>query len=166
MTASIYIALPLMLVLAILQAAVLPGITLLGPAPQLPFLVAMSWGLLRGIEQGVFWAFVGGIAVGLLSVAPLGLTSLAYMAGVGGALLLLRFLPQRRLGVSILLTAIASVIYLIVYFIGLRLFGRGGSGDLFFELLPLVLIHAILIVPIYLIMSAIERALRPRRVEL
>lgn len=166
MTTSIYVAIPVMLVLALIQTAVLPDLPILGLMPQLPFLVALAWGLLRTAEEGVVWAFVAGISVGLFSLAPLGLTALAYMGGVGLSLLLLRWLPPRRLSIAILLTAVGSAIYLTIYFIGLRLFGFGGSGGVAYELLPLILLHAVLIVPIYLLMAAILRALRPKRVEL
>ena len=64
-----------------------------------------------------------------------------------------------------LMAALGTVIYLTVYAVGLRIFGFGiGLGGLA-ELLPLIGFHAILILPIYLIVDSILRTFRPRRVE-
>ena len=50
MAVNFYVAIPLMAVLAILQTAVLPRFPIAGLEPQLVFLVALAWGLLRGLE--------------------------------------------------------------------------------------------------------------------
>ena len=63
---SIYFAIPLMLLLAVVQTAVLPKFTILGASPQLPFLVALTWGLLHSREEGMIWAFVAGLVHGYL----------------------------------------------------------------------------------------------------
>jgi rod shape-determining protein MreD len=166
MSNSVYFAIPIMIVLAVLQAAVWPAFPVFGLVPQLPFLVALGWGLVRGPEEGLVWAFVAGIAVGLLSLAPLGLSALAYMAAIGAALALQAVLPPHRLVVAVGLAVLATLIYLVVYFVGLRLFGFGTTLDVAVGLVPLALLHAVLIVPIFVVAGAINRALQPRRVEL
>jgi len=161
----IFIAVPLMAVLAILHTSVLAQIPVLGAAPQLLFLVALAWGIVRGMEEGLAWAFVAGVFTDLFSLAPLGISSLAFMAGVAGPLMIRRALPPHRLLVAMFLAALGTVIYLTVYAVGLRIFGFGiGLGGLA-ELLPLIGFHAILILPIYLIVNSILRTFRPRRVE-
>ena len=84
MAVNFYAAIPLMAVLAVLQTAVLPRFPIAGLEPQLVFLVALAWGLLRGLEEGLVWAFIAGIWADLFSLTPLGLSSLAFMAGVQG----------------------------------------------------------------------------------
>lgn len=161
----IFIAVPLMAVLAILHTSVLAQIPVLGAAPQLLFLVALAWGIVRGMEEGLAWAFVAGVFTDLFSLAPLGISSLAFMAGVAGPLMIRHALPPHRLLVAMFLAALGTVIYLTVYAVGLRIFGFGiGLGGLA-ELLPLIGFHAILILPIYLIVDSILRTFRPRRVE-
>lgn len=166
MSNSIYIALPLMALLAILQSAVLPRMPVFGLVPQLLFLLALAWGLLRGLEQGLIWAFIAGIFVDLLSITPLGLSSLAYMLAIGPAILLLRVLPPHRILMASLLAMLATVIYLLVYFVALRFFGFSMSLDTLLEMLPVALLHGILIVPIYVLMQAAIKMVQPRRVEL
>ena len=155
-----------MALLAIVQSAILPRIPVFGVVPQVLFLMALAWGLLRGLEQGMVWAFIAGIFVDLFSITPLGLSSLAYMLAVGAAVLLQRVLPPRRLIMTVLLAMLATIIYLLVYFVALRLFGFGMSIDTFLEMLPVALLHGILILPVYLLMQATIKQLQPRRVEL
>lgn len=166
MSNSIYIALPLMALLSIVQSAVLPRVPVFGLVPQILFLLALAWGLLRGLEQGLVWAFIAGIFVDLFSITPLGLTSLAYMLGIGAVILLQRILPPHRLLMAALLSMLATVIYLLVYFVTLRFFGFGMSIDTLLETLPVAVLHGILILPIYVLMQAIIKQLQPRRVEL
>jgi len=161
----IFVAVLLMAVLTVLHTSVLAQIPVLGVAPQLLFLVALAWGIVRGVEEGLVWAFVAGIFTDLFSLAPLGISSLAFMAGVAGPLMIQRALPPHRLLVAMFLAALGTVIYLTVYAVGLRVFGFGiGLGGLA-ELLPLIGIHTILILPIYLIVDSILRTFHPRRVE-
>lgn len=166
MTNSIYVAIPLMGLLAILQTAVLPRIPILGVVPQLLFLVALAWGLSRGLEQGLLWAFIAGLWVDLFSLSPLGLTALAYMVAIGAAVLLQELLPPNRLLIASGMAVLGTLIYLFIYFLTLRLFGLGMSLQVLLETLPVVVLHGILILPIYAAVQAILRALRPKRVEL
>ncbi|MCA9866980.1 MAG: rod shape-determining protein MreD [Anaerolineae bacterium] len=161
----VYVALPVMAMLAILQSSVLSRFPVLGVVPQLLFLVALVWGIARGIEEGLIWAFIAGLFADLFSIAPLGVSSLAFMAGVGGPLLLQRALPPRRLPVAMFMAMLGTLVYLAVYAVALRLFGFGASLSGLTELLPLLAVHAVLILPIYLLMDSMLRALRPRRVE-
>ena len=66
MSSTIYLAIPVMLVLAVVQTAVLPRFPIFGLVPLLPFLVALAWGLLRGMNEGIVWAFVGGLLPGFV----------------------------------------------------------------------------------------------------
>ena len=82
MRATVYVAIPLMLLLAVLQTAVLPRFPILGLTPLLPLLVVISWTLLHGLEEGLVWGFTAGLAMDLFSIGPLGATALAYMTAV------------------------------------------------------------------------------------
>ena len=149
MAVNFYAAIPLMAVLAIIQTAILPRFPIAGVEPQLLFLVALAWGLLRGLDEGLVWAFIAGIWVDLFSLTPVGLSSLAFMAGVAAPILLQPMLPPRRLPVTALLAALGTLIYLLLYVIALGLLGHGLSAVGLAGLLPIVLLHAILVLPIY-----------------
>lgn len=161
----IYIAIPIMALLGIIESSVLSRFPVVGAVPQFMFLVALAWGMERGIEEGLVWAFIAGLIADLFSLAPLGVSALAFMAGVAGPLLLRRILPPRRLLVAMLLAALGTMIYLLVYAIVLRPFGFGISFGGLVELLPLIALHVVLIVPVYLATSVLLRVSKPRRVE-
>lgn len=165
MAVNFYVAIPLMAVLAVLQTAVLPRFPIAGLEPQLVFLVALAWGLLRGLEEGLVWAFIAGLWLDLFSITPLGLSSLAFMAAVAGPVLLQGVLPPRRLPVAALMAALGTLVYLLFYAVALGLLGHGLSAAGWAGLLPIALLHAVLILPIYLLLQTIVRVTRPRRVE-
>jgi rod shape-determining protein MreD len=74
-----YLTIAGLIVLAILQSTVMPRITVLGVHPDLVLLVVTSWSLLRGAQEGMLWALVGGIAVDLFSGAPFGVITLSLL---------------------------------------------------------------------------------------
>ena len=121
MSSSIYIALPLMALLAIFQANLLPHFPILGVVPQLFFLVALAWGMLHGLLEGLVWAFVAGMLVDLFSATPLGVTALASMAAVTVAILIKGVLPENRIVVPALGAALATLVFWLIYSTLLRL---------------------------------------------
>jgi len=166
MTNSIFAAIPLMLFLAVVQTAVLPFFPLFGLSPQLPFLVALAWALLRGMEEGIIWAFIGGLFIDLFSVTPLGVSSFSFMAGIAAVLWIQQAIPTSRFLLPVLLAVLSTVVSLLVYFIILRtlniVIGFAGLPTT----LPLALFHALLILPVYWFAFAIDRRMRPRIVQL
>jgi rod shape-determining protein MreD len=70
------------LVAALLQGTVVPFIAIAGLRPNLVVLVAACWSVAAGAREGVWWAFVGGVAADLLSGGPLGAQALAALVPV------------------------------------------------------------------------------------
>lgn len=71
-------------------------------------LVVLAWTVVRGVDEGLVWGFIGGLIVDLLSSGPLGTTALALSA----AALLAGQTWGKRLGsqvVRLLLLALLSV---------------------------------------------------------
>ncbi|HSG16405.1 MAG TPA: rod shape-determining protein MreD [Anaerolineae bacterium] len=121
MSAGLYLAIPLVALLAIIQATVLPAFPVLGVAPGLWLVMVVAWGLLRGMREGLFLAFVGGIFVDLISAAPLGVTSLSLMLSVALVTFLQRYLPKGPVLIPALLTALATIVFWLIYLLLLRL---------------------------------------------
>lgn len=121
MSSTIYLILPLAVLLVILQSAVLPHFPLFGAVPQLFLLVTLAWGLLHGLQKGILWAFVVGIFIDLFSAGPMGLTSLALMAAVAVALLIQRSFPGSRIIMPVLLALVATLVFWFVYLLLLRI---------------------------------------------
>ncbi len=166
MPTSVFVAIPLMIVLTVLQTAVLPRFPVLGYVPQLSFLVAVSWGLISGMEQGVIWAFIAGICQDLFTVAPVGGSAITYMAAVLLVTAVVRVLPTNRFLLPMLLGALATLVQQLLYFIYLRLFGYGLTLPALTGLLPLVVLNGVVILPVYWLTLMLNRTFRPRAVEI
>ncbi len=76
---NIYASILLLISVALIQSTVMPHLTLWGVKPDLMLLVVISWSLLRGAREGIFWGFVGGFCLDLFSGAPFGLSALALL---------------------------------------------------------------------------------------
>jgi rod shape-determining protein MreD len=73
---SNWLSLPILILAAILQSTFVPQIRILGGGPDLVFLLVLAWAFNARIENGVTWAFVGGIVQDILSASPTGASSI------------------------------------------------------------------------------------------
>ena len=197
MSARIYLAFPVMLLLLLIQVTVSPNFELYGVVPQLLFLITIVWALYYGLQQGLIWAFVGGILIDLFSAGPMGASSLALMAAVFVVVSIQRLFPENRILVPLALGAVASLVFWLVYLLLLRIlvpfmitsldylsiagvasgsqarglvdevaggYSFGGSvGNL---VMRSTVVHSLLILPLYWALSAADRLLRPKSVEI
>ena len=165
MSSSIYLAVPLMLFLGLVETAVLPHFPIFGSTPQLTFLFALSWGLMYGIEEGAVWAFFAGIFTDLFSITPVGVSSLAFMVGVTAVVWAKQALPTSRVLLPLALAGLATIISLVINIILLRLFGTITDFQSITILPTITLINVLTILPIYWLLFILDRVLRPRRVQ-
>lgn len=63
-----------------MQTTLFSRVNLLGARPDLLLLIVLVWAVVRNVDEGVIWGFVGGLIIDLLSGGPLGGTSLALVA--------------------------------------------------------------------------------------
>lgn len=83
---NLYLTLPLLTGVALIQSTLLARVSLLGARPNLMLLVVLIWAVVRDIDEGLLWAFIGGLILDLLSGGPLAsialaLVAAAYLAG-------------------------------------------------------------------------------------
>jgi len=121
MTSALYLALPLMVILVVLQSALLPRFPVFGVVPQLMFVATIAWALLRGLREGLVWAFIAGLFYDLFSAGPLGISSLSLMAAVAIAIYIQRSFPESRIILPIVLGAVTTVIFWAIYLLLLRI---------------------------------------------
>ena len=69
------------------------------------------WTVATGLDGGLVWAFVGGIALDTLSQRPLGSTAFALLIVVGATAAIARPLTRIRPIVAIIATALLSLVY-------------------------------------------------------
>jgi len=100
---NLYLAIPLLTIVALLQGVLFSRVSVWGARPDPMLLIVMLWAMVRGLDEGLVWGFIGGLLVDLLSGGPMGGTSLALLAaaflagqpwgrGLGSSVLRLLFL--------------------------------------------------------------------------
>ena len=185
MSPSPYFTIPFLLVVAILQSTAAPRLQVSGARPDLMLLSVVSWSLLaafrarelqyageppsllRGINDGVVWGFVGGVFLDLFSTAPLGLSALALMmaalavgmfsVGASGSVLFL--VP--------LMAVVGTFVFHIIFLAGLTLTGRPvfWSFDITRVVAPSVVFNLALIPLIYGLLSLVNRRTSRERMQ-
>ncbi|MDX1663437.1 MAG: rod shape-determining protein MreD [Candidatus Promineifilaceae bacterium] len=165
MKRSMYVALPLLLVLTVIQSSFLAHFGgQIGP-PQLAVVVVISWAVLRGGYEGALWAFIAGLFLDLFSFAPLGTTSLALMVAVLIIVRLKQHLPENPYVIPLLLTTVAFSLYLVLDLLILRVAGYSIGWSILSHLPLLTLLHVLLALPTFWLLYTLERMLYPRALE-
>ena len=121
---SLYLSLPLLVSVALVQNAWLSRVSLWGARPNLMFLVVLGWAVVRGVDEALIWAFVGGLTLDLVSAGPLG--------GHVLALLAVAFVGSRSwgeglgapLGRLLLLALVSGVVFHLALLVALAWTGR------------------------------------------
>ena len=106
-----------------MQATAMPHVTIMGVKPDLVLLMVISWSLLRGAQEGMIWALIGGIGLDLLSGAPFGtftviLVILSLLAGLGELSVF-----RTHLALPLVATLIATLAYDLFFLLLLQMKG-------------------------------------------
>ena len=110
-------------VAAIVESTITPYLRVGDAQPHLVFVLAVVWTVAVGLDGGLVWAFVGGLALDTLEQRPLGTTAFALLIAVGITAAIARPLHRIRPVVAIIATALLSLLYsmtLVVLFSVLR----------------------------------------------
>ncbi|MDX1994943.1 MAG: rod shape-determining protein MreD [bacterium] len=163
-----FLSLPILVIAAALQASLGKQILLLGGAPDLVFLLILSWSINAELEESVLWAFVGGICLDLLSAAPTGASIpgiLIVIFGVSG-------LGQQvyRIGLIFLigLVLVGSLVQQLIFAIIMATLGYPTLTleTVTYVILPTVLYNLLLVLPVYWFVRRIQRRLSRRKIRL
>jgi rod shape-determining protein MreD len=154
---SYYIALPLLLVLATAEAAVLPMFRIAGLQPNLVLVFLVAWLMVRGANEvyvlvpcaGLFLGFVDGAPLGtaLLALAPL-----AILHDLRGA----RF-REGEFFLTVIFTVVATFAYQLIYLLVYTLQGDAGSWpaapiDVITRVtVPTTFLNVAVLLPIYML---------------
>jgi rod shape-determining protein MreD len=149
----------LLCVLALLQSTFLPQVHILGAQPDLVLLAVVAWSLLRGSEEGMVWALIGGLALDALSSARLGVNTLPLLLIGFLAGLWQRGLVRLEVLVPLAVIPIASLVYQGTMVALLKLLGWPGAWQAAFRhaILPTTLVNTLLMPLVYVLMRWIHR---------
>jgi rod shape-determining protein MreD len=121
---TIYLVVPLLLGIGLLQATVVPHLSLWGVSPDLLLLVVASWGILRGAQQGALWGFIAGLIVDLFSGAPFGAATLSLMAAGFLAGLVSAGVSGNQVILPLVIALVATPVYDLLFLLVVQLSGR------------------------------------------
>jgi len=98
-------------VTAIIESTITPYLRVGDAQPHLVFVFAVVWTVAVGLDSGLVWAFVGGLALDTLAQRPLGSTAFALLVAVGLTAAIARPLHRIRPIVAIIAVALLSLLY-------------------------------------------------------
>ena len=165
-----FLSLPILMLVAAIQVTVMPQISVFGGRPDIVLLMVSAWSLNTSLEQGVLWAFVGGICKDLLSAAPIG-TSVVGMVLIIFAIHAIR---QQLFSVGFFTLVWVSVLGTVIqqFTVLIILLSTGfqpqfadqlGYGVVLDQIrlfiVPSIVYNLIGIIPVYWFVRAIQRAL-------
>ena len=165
MSRSYFAAIPLFLILAALQATILSRLTVLGHNPQIVVLAAIAWATIRGVEEGIVWAFIAGIALDFYSIGPTGGSALAIMAAVGVVFLLQLGLPPNRFLLPPLFGGLGTSVVVLVYGGLIWVSGYTADWSIFNNIVLFAIAQTAVMIPVYWALYAFGRILYPPSVE-
>jgi len=64
-------------ILALLQTSLMNHVAINGIYPSIVLLIVVNWGILRGMDEGMLWAFLGGLCLDVFSGWPFGTNTVA-----------------------------------------------------------------------------------------
>jgi len=148
---SVYLVVPTLIVVALLQATVMPHLTIWGVAPDLVVLVVASWGLLQGTTEGCLWGFIAGVAIDLLSDAPFGAATISLVL-VGLVAGLAKGSPLRaHFALPVLVVFLTTIVYNLAFLLVVQISGQSTAwfDTLLRITLPSAALNALLAIPVY-----------------
>jgi rod shape-determining protein MreD len=163
-----FLSLPILALAAALQASVIPHVRFWDGAPDLVFLLVLSWSIHAPLEESITWALVGGILQDLLSVAPVGLSSVGLVLIVFGVHYLAR--QVQRIGVLLMIGLVLAG-GLFQQMTVLLLFAALGftvnlTDDFSFVVVPSLIYNVVIWGPVYGFARLMQRRFAaPRRIE-
>ena len=105
------IAAALAVAAALAEFTIAPYLRIGNAVPHFVLVFGVIATIAGGIEVGLLWAFVGGIALDIIGQRPLGSSAFALLIAIGVASLVGGALGRVRILAPVIATAIASVIY-------------------------------------------------------
>ena len=159
---SYYIGVPLVLLLALIEASVLPMFRIAGLQPNLVLVLLVVWLMVRGANEAFVLVPVAGFFMGLVDDAPMGtaflaLAPIAFLHEVRGA-----HLAESGFVLTVAFTVLMTLSYQLVYLLVFTLQGEAGPWlpALLTIAIPVCLLNAIVLLPTYAAVTAASHDLR------
>lgn len=140
------------------QIAVMPSIEPVQVLPNVPLVLLLVWSSIRGVREGLFWAFGLGLLYDILAIDPLGSNGLALLGVVLlGGLSARRFFHSKLI-FPIVLAIVATMLHGFVMLLVRNMEGGGAPVSAIIRpVFSQALLNAILVPPCYWIAGLMSR---------
>jgi rod shape-determining protein MreD len=140
-------------VAALLEVTVAANIHVADAQPQIVLVIAILMTLMIGFEEGMAWAFIGGLFVDLLAFRPLGSSVFGLLVIVGLAAALSPILDRLRFASPLLGVIVFTPVYIVITTVTTGLLGPRGSSLRFSYIAASILVNVIfgtLVAPLFI----------------
>ena len=159
---SYYVGVPLLVLVALIEASVLPMFRIGGLQPNLTLVLLIVWLTVRGASEAFVLIPIGGIVLGLVDGAPMGtallaLAPVAVLDDMRGARL-----REGVLIMTIVFTVIMTITYHLVYLFVFMLYGQSGDwvAALLRVAIPTCFLNVLVMLPTYLFLWSSSHNMR------
>ena len=165
---AIFLALPILGMMVILQSAIFSQVHLLYGSVDLVLLVVVAWAVQDRVKTAWHWGIMAGLLVSIATSVPIWAIILAYVITTGIAIYMRRVFWQRPLLAMVTATFFATLITHVITVLAL---GITGISIPFIEAfymitIPSVLLNLLLAVPLYALIGDLANWLYPETIEI
>jgi rod shape-determining protein MreD len=145
-------------VAALIEASALPELFGPGGKPDLVLVLAVCVTVSIGVEDGLAWAFVGGLLLDvMLAGRPLGTTALACLVAVGLAAVAVRSAGTNRVVHAIVASGVLTLVFQGTVLAVLAATAAAPPAEIFPMIAFVALVNALLAVPVALLIRLLQR---------
>lgn len=159
---SYYVGIPLLLFVALVEAAVLPMFRVAGLQPNLMLVLMVAWLMVRGANEAFVLIPIGGFMLGLVDGAPMGtaliaMAPIAFLHDIRGA-----HLNETGFVITVAFVALMTVIYHLVHYFVLMLQGDAGPilSAMLRVVLPVCFLNVMVLLPAYIVLAGFSHERR------
>lgn len=122
-----------------------PYLNIYGATPHFVLVLGVIWTILAGLEGGLVWAFIGGLALDVIVQRPIGSSAFALLLAVGAASAIGGAFVRFRLVAPVVAVLVCSLIYSMLLLVtSAALTGPVGIADPLGAFLPEALVDSVL----------------------
>ena len=165
---AIFLALPILGLMVILQSAIFSQVHLLNGSIDLVLLVVVAWSVQERVKTAWHWGIIAGLLVSLATSVPIWAIVPAYVIATGIAIYMRRIFWQRPL-----LAMIMATFFAILITHAITVFALGITGipipliEAFYLItIPSILLNLLLSIPMYALIGDLANWLYPETIEI
>ena len=165
---AIFLALPILGLMVILQSAIFSHVHLLNGSIDLVLLVVVAWAVQERVKTAWHWGIIAGLLVSLATSVPIWAIVPAYVIATGIAIYMRRIFWQRPLLAMIMATFFAILITHAITVVALGITGIPIPLIEAFYLItiPSILLNLLLAIPMYALIGDLANWLYPETIEI